>query len=284
MSKPQRRGKLRNPPKARKYALRAIAIIVLLSVGTVAFLYTTHDYGVFPAPSTTSSSSSSSSGTNSTSTSSSTSPSTTPSATSSTSSTSSLAPFVNTPCSQPTTAATTSGSSSTYALICTNLGLIEVELYPQYTPKTVANFVSLAQSGFYNDLVWHRIVPGFVIQAGDPNTKNGGGDRDTWGSGTSGTSVPFENATNLHNVVGSVAMASTGAGVGGSSQFYINLANNSQTLDGKYAVFGQVINGMSVADALAKVPINTDSSSPEYDQPVNPSEAYIVSITIQSTP
>ena len=78
-------------------------------------------------------------------------------------------------------------------------------------------------------------------------------------------------------------MASTGAGVGGSSQFDINLANNT-SLNGNYAVFGKVVNGLSVVQALAKVPINTDSSSPEYDQPVTPSSAYIVNITIQTNP
>ena len=141
----------------------------------------------------------------------------------------------------------------------------------------------LASSGFYNDLVWHRIVPGFVIQAGDPNTKNGGGNRSTWGQGGSPTSVPFENSS-LSNTAGTIAMASTGAGVGGSSQFYINLVDNSKGLDGSYAVFGQVINGMSVANALAKVSTNTSSTSPEYEQPINPASAYIVSVTIQNTP
>lgn len=267
MSKAPQRGKLRNPPKGRTYGIAALGIVVLLTVGTFGFLYATHDYGVFPAVSTTSTSSTTSG-----------------SSTTSTISNSSATAFSNTACSPSTTAATTSGSSSTYAVICTNLGIIEVELYPQYTPQTVANFVSLANSGFYNDLVWHRIVPGFVIQAGDPGTKNGGGDRSTWGTGTSGTSVPYENATNLHNTVGTIAMASTGAGVGGSSQFYINLADNSASLDGKYAVFGTVISGMSVVDALANVPIVTSSSSAEYDQPVTPSGAYIISITIQSSP
>jgi len=193
--------------------------------------------------------------------------------------------FANTPCSSPTTSATTSGSSSEYALICTNLGLIEVELYLQDAPKTVANFISLAQAGDYNDLVWHRIVPGFVIQTGDPGTKNGGGNRSTWGQGDSGSNVPFEGppANNLTNIAGSVALASTGAGVGGASQFYINLVNNP-SLDGNYAVFGQVIGGMSVVNALAAVPIYTSSSSPYYDQPTSADSAYIVSVTIQSTP
>ncbi len=79
-------------------------------------------------------------------------------------------------------------------------------------------------------------------------------------------------------------MASTAAKSGGSSQFYINLADNAQSLDGSYAVFGQVISGMNVVNALAQVPINTSQSSSEYDQPLTASSAYIVSITLQSTP
>lgn len=196
--------------------------------------------------------------------------------------------FANPSCTASTSTSSTSGANGTYALICTNLGLIEVQLFPADAPKTVANFVSLAKSGFYDDIVWHRIVPGFVIQAGDPTTKNGGGNRSTWGQGTSGTNIPFENSS-LSNTLGTIAMASTGAKVGGSSQFYINLADNSASLNGNYAVFGQVINGMSVVNALAKVPIITTGctsspANPECDQPVTPSEAYIVSVTIQSTP
>ena len=197
-------------------------------------------------------------------------------------STSTATTFANTPCT-PATSTSSGGANGTYALICTNLGLIEVQLLPADAPQTVANFVSLANSGFYNDLVWHRIVPGFVIQAGDQNTKNGGGNRSTWGQGGSSTSVPFENSS-LSNTSGTIAMASTGAGVGGRSQFYINLVDNSKGLDGNYAVFGQVINGMSVANALAKVSTNTNSTSPEYQQPINPASAYIVSVTIQNTP
>lgn len=243
MSKPQRRGKLRNPPRARQYVYIAIVVVLLVAGGSGVYLYLNSTPGT---PTTTSSG------------------------------------FANNTCT-PATSTSSGGSNGTYALICTNLGLIEVQLFPADAPKTVANFVTLANQGFYNDVVWHRIVPGFVIQAGDPNTRNGGGNRSTWGQGTSGTNIPFEGSS-LSNTVGTVAMASTGAGVGDSSQFYINLADNSAALDGKYAVFGTVINGMSVVNALAKVTIDTNQSSPTYDQPVNPSDAYIVSVTIQSTP
>jgi dolichyl-diphosphooligosaccharide---protein glycosyltransferase len=262
MSRPQRRGKLRNPPRGRQYAYVAIAVVLLVAGGSGAYLYATHAGPFYVSGTSTSSSSSSANGSN----------------TSSSATSSAGAAFNNTPCTASTTTSSKT-TTGTYALICTNLGLIEVQLFPADAPKTVENFVSLAQSGFYNDLVWHRIVPGFVIQSGDPNTKNGGGDRSTWGSGTSGTSVPFEDDGKLHNTLGTVAMASTGARVGGSSQFYINLADNSQSLDGSYAVFGTVINGLSVVQALGNVP-----TSGSTQQPVNPSQAYIVSVTIQNTP
>jgi cyclophilin family peptidyl-prolyl cis-trans isomerase len=244
MSKTPQRGKLRNPPKGRRYAYVAIVVVLLVAGVSGLYVYGTRIQG--------SSSSSTSTG------------------------------FANPSCS-PSTTTSTSGANGTYALICTNLGLIEVQLFPTDAPKTVANFVSLAQSGFYNDLVWHRIVPGFVIQAGDPTTKNGGGNRSTWGQGTSGNNLPFEN-NSLTEAVGTLAMASTGSKVGGSSQFFINLVDNTAGLDGNYVVFGQVINGMSVVNALAKVPTNTSQSLPDYQQPVTPSQAYIVSVTIQSTP
>src|SRR6266852_3052101 len=141
-----------------------------------------------------------------------------------------------------------------YATLNTTNGTIVVELYRAQTPQTVSNFVNLASQHFYDNLVWHRIIANFVIQTGDPNTKNGGGDRNTWGQGTSPQSVPFEYDSSLHNNVGYVAMASTGAGVGGSSQFYINVNDNSAALDGKYAVFGKVIVGMDAANALANLP------------------------------
>jgi cyclophilin family peptidyl-prolyl cis-trans isomerase len=172
--------------------------------------------------------------------------------------------------------------TSLYATLKTTQGTIVIELYRAQTPQTVANFVNLASSHFYDGLVWHRIIPNFVIQTGDPNTRNGGGDRNTWGQGTSGQNVPFEYNSSLHNNVGSVAMASTGAGVGGSSQFYINVADNSATLDGKYAVFGQVILGMNVVNALANVP-TTNQYPNAQNQPADPSNAMLISVTVSNS-
>src|SRR2546428_6936770 len=88
----------------------------------------------------------------------------------------------------------------TYAKINTSLGCIEVQLYPSAAPKTVANFVNLSRTGFYNNLVWHRIVAGFVIQTGEPNTRKGGGDRSLLGNGGARENGPPEiNSTIAHH-------------------------------------------------------------------------------------
>ena len=165
-------------------------------------------------------------------------------------------------------------SNVTYAKINTSLGSIEVQLYPSAAPKTVANFVNLSQTGFYNNLVWHRIVAGFVIQTGDPNSR-GGGNRSQWGLGGSGKTVPLEICSTLHNDYGYLGMARSTDPNSGSSQFYINLANNT-SLNGQYTVFGKVISGIDVALAIGKVAVNST------DQPITP--VFVTSITIQDTP
>src|SRR3989441_6934592 len=170
-----------------------------------------------------------------------------------------------------------------YATLNTTNGTIIVQLYRAQTPQTVSNFVNLANQHFYDNLVWHRIVANFVIQTGDPNTKNGGGDRNIWGQGTSPQSVPFEYDSSLHNNVGYLAMASTGAGVGGSSQFYINVHDNRASLDGKWAVFGKVVAGMDAANTLASSP-TTNQYPNALDQPTNPSGALVLSVTISNSP
>ncbi len=185
--------------------------------------------------------------------------------------------------SNPTPSTTSVASDSlcatgcVYAKINTSQGMIEVELFQGLTPKTVNNFVQLANSGFYNNLVWHRIVQGFVIQTGDPNTRNGLGSESTWGTGGSNTSVPLEAVASLHNDIGFLAMAHTSTSTSATSQFYINLANNT-SLDGQYTVFGKVISGMSAVNAIAALPVNSNSV------PLTPSQAMMISVTIQSSP
>ncbi|HUI86524.1 MAG TPA: peptidylprolyl isomerase [Nitrososphaerales archaeon] len=175
----------------------------------------------------------------------------------------------------------TGGPNLIYACIKTNWGSMEIELFPADAPKTVANFVNLANSGFYNNLIWHRIAPGFVIQTGDPTTRNGEGNRSLWGQGGSSQTVPLEIDPALHNTAGFIGMARSSDPNSGSSQFYINLGPNTN-LDGNYTVFGEVISGMPVAYAIAAVPTYGTSSTQYYEQPVNPANAVLISVTILS--
>ena len=162
-----------------------------------------------------------------------------------------------------------------YAKLNTSMGTIEVELYQGKTPKTVTNFVNLAKSGFFDNLVWHRIVKGFVIQTGDPNSRNGLNNA-TWGQGGSPQTLPLEIDSSLHNDVGYLGVAHSSDPNSGSSQFYINLANNP-TLDGSYTVFGKVITGMDTALAIGNVPVYTSS-----DQPISP--VFLTSVSISDSP
>ena len=165
-----------------------------------------------------------------------------------------------------------------YGKLTTSQGQIEVELYQNATPRTVTNFVNLAKSGFYNGLLWHRVARGFVIQTGDPNTRNLA-NNSTWGQGGSGQTVPLEVASSLHNYAGYLGMAHSSDPNSGSSQFYINLNDtNANALDGKYTVFGKVISGMNVALAIGNVPVYT----PPDGQPINP--VYLNSVTISNNP
>jgi len=165
-----------------------------------------------------------------------------------------------------------------FATFATSAGTIVVELYQLQAPKTVANFVSLAQRGFYTNLTWHRIVKGFVIQTGDPNTKNGGGDRLHWGEGGSPQTVRVEIVSYLRINAGYVGMARGQNTNSGSSQFYINLADNP-SLDGSYTVFGKVISGMDVALTLGNTPV---SSQYQPNEPINP--VFLTNVTITSSP
>src|SRR2546425_2029992 len=173
----------------------------------------------------------------------------------------------------PSGAGTVTGDM--YAKLNTAQGLIEVQLFASAAPKTVTNFVNLAQSGFYDNLVWHRIVQGFVIQTGDPVSKNGA-NRSLWGQCGSSQTVPLEIDSSLHNSVGYLGMARTSDPNSGTSQFYINLANNTSSLDGKYTVFGQVISGMDAAVAIANIPVNSQS------QPIDP--VFLTSVIISNSP
>lgn len=141
------------------------------------------------------------------------------------------------------------------AVIHTSEGDIQIKLYEKIAPKTVANFKTLIQDGFYNLTTFHRVVPGFVIQGGDPISRDPKGIREQQGTGGPGYTVPQEIA--LPHVKGAVAMARLGNDVNpekqsNGSQFYICL-ETTPSLDGEYTVFGQVEEGMDVIEKISKM-------------------------------
>lgn len=133
------------------------------------------------------------------------------------------------------------------AIISTNKGLIEIELFADLAPNTVTNFSQLAQSGFYNQVKFHRVIKGFMIQSGDPHSKDDE-HMELWGTGGPGYRFEDEIHAENHNVAGSIAMANAGPNTNGS-QFFINTADNDY-LDTKHTVFGKVISGMDVVSAI----------------------------------
>ena len=136
--------------------------------------------------------------------------------------------------------------------------IIRIELYPNEAPKTVENFIELAEKGFYNGLTFHRIVPGFVIQGGDPN-----GD----GTGGPGYNIKGEFTQNgVKNTImhtrGVISMARSSHPDSAGSQFFIVL-ENAHHLNGEYAAFGKVIEGMDVVDSIVKMEANETETSAE---------------------
>lgn len=148
------------------------------------------------------------------------------------------------------------------ATLRTTLGDIRIELYRDRAPKTVENFVTLVRKGFYNGLMFHRVIPGFMIQGGCPK-----------GDGTGGPGYVIRDEfhpTLRHDGPGVLSMANAGPNTGGS-QFFITLAPTSW-LDNKHAVFGRVRSGQEVVDKIAAVPRDAN------DRPKNP--VRIVEVTI----
>jgi cyclophilin family peptidyl-prolyl cis-trans isomerase len=130
----------------------------------------------------------------------------------------------------------------TSATLHTNQGAIAVELYDDDAPKTVENFVKLARDGFYDGVIFHRVIPDFMIQGGDPT-----------GTGRGGPGYTFEDEINEHKIERSaLAMANAGPDTNGS-QFFIVTTESAPWLDGKHTVFGRVTDGMDVVDAISEV-------------------------------
>lgn len=138
----------------------------------------------------------------------------------------------------------------TSVTIETKFGNIAFKLLPELAPETVRNFVTLAKSSFYDGTLFHRVIPGFMIQGGDPNTKNP--DKTKWGLGGPGYTVKAEFNSRSH-LRGIVSMARAMDPNSAGSQFFIVTAD-STFLDRQYTVFGEVLEGMNVADTIVNQP------------------------------
>ena len=136
------------------------------------------------------------------------------------------------------------------AEIHTSAGEIDIRFFPDVAPNHVKNFIDLAEKGFYNGSKFHRVIPGFMIQGGDPNTISG--SPSTWGTGGSGKNVAAEFNSVSHKR-GIVSMARSNDPNSASSQFFI-VVKDSTFLDKQYTVFGQVTKGMEVADKIVDAP------------------------------
>lgn len=147
------------------------------------------------------------------------------------------------------------------ATLHTNLGNVTLELFADKTPNTVENFVKLAKSGFYDGTKFHRVIQGFMIQGGDPLSKDDAMEA-RWGTGGPGYAFADEIGPDNHNNIGTIAMANSGPNTNGS-QFFINVENNN-FLDAKHTVFGRVIDGMGVVTK-----IENTRTGPN-DRPVEP--------------
>ena len=147
-----------------------------------------------------------------------------------------------------------------------DFGVIKAELYPDKAPNTVNNFISLANSGFYDGLIFHRVIEGFMNQGGDP---------DGIGTGGPGYSIKGEFSNNgytkndLKHTAGVLSMARSNDPDSAGSQFFI-MAEDASSLDGKYAAFGKVVNGLDVVEAINNTEVEKNKSTGEKSTPVTP--------------
>lgn len=162
----------------------------------------------------------------------------------------------------------TDAPKSPRAVIKTKFGDIELKFYPDVAPKHVENFVKLAKEGFYNGSIFHRVIPGFMIQGGDPNTKDSL-RKDTYGQGGPGYTIKAEFSDIPHKR-GILSMARAADPDTAGSQFFI-VVEDSRFLDRKYTVFGEVTKGIGVADKIVNLP---------RDERDNPKERVEMTVTI----
>ena len=138
----------------------------------------------------------------------------------------------------------------TEALIETKFGNIKIKLLPEIAPETVRNFVTLATSNFYDGTLFHRVIPNFMIQGGDPNTKES--DKSVWGQGGPGYNLKAEFNSRSH-LRGIVSMARASDPDSAGSQFFI-VTSDSTFLDKQYTVFAEVVEGLEIADKIVNLP------------------------------
>jgi len=152
----------------------------------------------------------------------------------------------------------TENDSLTIAILETNMGKIEIELFPQYAPKTVENFTGLIEKGYYNGVIFHRVIDKFMIQGGDP-TGTGRGGQSLWGG-------KFADEFNSHlkfDEPGLLAMANSGPNTNGS-QFFITLVS-TEWLNNHHTIFGKVVLGMDVVEKIGKVKTTQPMNRPVED-------------------
>jgi peptidylprolyl isomerase len=149
------------------------------------------------------------------------------------------------------------------AVLTTNKGVVEIELYKDIMPITAGNFEKLVRDGYYDGIKFHRVIDGFMVQGGDPLTKNDA-QMAQWGTGGPGYSIADEFSADPRevNARGTISMANSGPNTGGS-QFFLNTVDNN-FLDNKHPVFGRIVKGLEVVDEISKVATN------EMDRPVEP--------------
>ena len=152
------------------------------------------------------------------------------------------------------------GTMRTHVTLETTQGTVELELYDDLVPNTAGNFKDLVEKGFYDGIIFHRVIPNFMIQGGDPEGR---------GTGGPGYTIDDEFHTEARNKRGTLSMANAGPNTGGS-QFFINVADNTfldydkEPLSSKHAVFGEVVSGMEIVDKISQV--QRDSN----DKPLEP--------------
>jgi len=146
------------------------------------------------------------------------------------------------------------GAKGPKAIIKTKFGDMDIVFFPEKAPKHVENFIALAKSGFYNGTIFHRVIPGFMIQGGDPNTKDLN-KPETYGQGGPSQRLKAE-FNDIPHRRGILSMARTSDPNSAGSQFFI-VVKDSNFLDGQYTAFGEVVKGMEVVDKIVSLPKNS---------------------------